>query len=267
MPLAVSVALALALATSAVAPAAPIAGDRLPDAPIGGDPRISVTVVNWGEPVTLLDQSQPAWAHLAANAAPTNVTVTVRTDGDIFRGYVLKLTAPDAFGGSQDFVCSDQYQVIESEVQCTFPVPVTRGVNDLYVVFQAGNMDDGLQAHGQLRGAELQVVTLVEVKTADAGWTSVSEARPVTLKGSQTSALRYRLLNTGDIPFQVSNGCQSGTVYPDQQLLCTLRGPRPGYALAGIYDERIRLEDPAGGQASFELKAAVRVPGVPVLTR
>lgn len=263
---AAAVAISLALGASALS-GAPTAVDVVPDGPVGGDPRISLTVVNWGEPATLLDPAQPAWAHLAANAAPTNVTVTVRADGEAYRGgYALRLTAPDAFGGEAEFVCSDQYQVIETQVRCTFPVPITRGINDIYVVFQAGSMDDGIDAHGQVRGAELQVVSFIEVKDPNAGWFAVRSGAEVRLFGALTSSLRYRLLNTGDIPFRLtSDGCRSGTVYPDQQLLCTLRGPRPAYALAGTYDKSIRLEDPAGGQSAFDLTASVRVPGVPVI--
>lgn len=270
MPLssATAVLVSVALAAGGLI-GAPTGDSRLSDTPVGGDPRISLTVVNWGKPATLLDPARPAWAHLAANSAPTKVTVTVRTDGEAFRGgYALRLTAPDAFGGEAEFVCTDQYRVIDTKVQCSFPVPITRGVNDIYVVFQSGDMDEGLDAHGEIRGAELQVVSIVEVKDPNAGWFAVRSGSEVQLFGALTSALRYRLLNTGDIPFRlIGDGCKSGTVYPDQQLLCTLRGPRPAYALAGDYLKPIRLEDPAGGQAAFYLEASVRVAGVPVISR
>ncbi len=270
MPLssAAAVLVSVALAAGGLT-GAPIDDSRLADTPVGGDPRISLTVVNWGEPATLLDPARPAWAHLAANAAPTTLTVTVRADGEAFRGgYALRLTAPDAFGGEAEFVCADQYRVIESAIRCSFPVPITRGVNDIHVVFQSGDMDEGIEAHGQIRGAELDVVSIVEVKDPNAGWFAVRSGSEVQLFGALTSSLRYRLLNTGDIPFRLtSGGCQSGTVYPDQQLLCTLRGPRPAYALAGDYVKPIRLEDPAGGQAAFDLEASVRVAGVPVISR
>lgn len=239
--------------------------DPDPDSPLGGDEGVSLTVRNWGDDVSLLDAAKPGWAHLAAQAGPTMVTVRIATTEatPLFRGYVLKLTAPDSFGGRQELYCSDQYHVIESSVECTFGVEVTRGVNDLHVVFQAGNMREGVEAHGQLRGAELEVVRGLEVRIADDGWMPVGARGVDVAPGAQTSALRFRLLNTGDIPFRVVDGCQPGTVWPDQQIVCPVRAPRPAFALAGDYEIPVKIEDPAGGIAALTVTGTIRVPGVP----
>jgi hypothetical protein len=108
------------------------------------------------------------------------------------------------------------------------------------------------------------MVPVLEARQADGSWQPVPAGSTLALPGERTSALRYRILNTGELPFRAAGSCQpEGTVWPGQQLLCSVRGPRPVFALAGEYAIPVRLEDPVGGGASFALEARViaRAPG------
>jgi hypothetical protein len=104
------------------------------------------------------------------------------------------------------------------------------------------------------------MVPVLEARQDDGSWSVVPSGGAVEFRGEQTSALRYRIMNTGDIPFRVPDACQDGgTVWPYQQLLCQVRSPRPVYSLAGVYDVAIELEDPVGGGASFSIDGTLAV--------
>ena len=105
---------------------------------------------------------------------------------------------------------------------------------------------------------------MLEASLPYGNWALVpADGRAVELRGEQTSALRYRIMNTGDMPFRAPDSCQpDGIVWPYQQLLCTVRTPRPVYALAGDYAVPIVLVDPVGGGASFAIEGTCRVKGI-----
>ncbi|MEO5920145.1 MAG: hypothetical protein ABIQ01_03285 [Pseudolysinimonas sp.] len=226
---------------------------------------IHLSVENWGEDVDLSTPGLAVWAHLGANGPTTHVTVRIEPGENGLHGYYGRLTAPDAFGGPKVLYCGDEYHQIESSVICGFDVPMARGLNHLEFDLQSASFD-GIQTQlGMVIGATLQMVPVLEARQADGSWGTVPSGGGLELPGTQTSALRYRIMNTGDIPFRAPSACQEGgTVWPYQQLLCTLRSPRPVFALAGDYEVPIRLVDPVGGGASFLLTGSVVVPGVSI---
>lgn len=223
---------------------------------------IEVSIENWGQAVDLSTPGVVAWAHLGANGPTTHVTVRIEPGDGGLHGYYGRLTAPDAFGGPQVSYCGDEYHRIESFVICGFDVPMTRGVNHLTFDLQSASFDGIQSQEGLVMGASLAMIPVLEVRQEDGSWRTVPSGGEIELPGTQTSAVRYRIMNTGDIPFRAPGACQAGgTVWPYQQLLCPLRTPRPVFALAGQYEVPIRLEDPVGGGASFLLQGSVVVPG------
>lgn len=228
-----------------------------------GGTSIHLSVENWGEQVDLSTPGVAAWAHLGANGPTTHITVRIEPGENGLHGFYGRLKAPDAFGGPQVAYCGDEWHQIESYVLCQFDIPMTRGLNHLTFDLQSASFE-GIQSQvGIVIGASLEMVPVLEVRNGDGSWTSVGSGGTFELPGNQTSALRYRIMNTGDIPFRAPDACQEGgTVWPYQQLLCTLRTPRPVYALAGDYHVPIRLEDPVGGGVSAVLEATIAVPGM-----
>jgi hypothetical protein len=228
-----------------------------------GGVSIHLSVENWGDQVDLSTPGIAAWAHLGANGPSTHITVRIEPGENGLHGYYGRLTAPDAFGGEKVYYCGDEWHQIESFVICGFDIPMTRGLNHLEFDLQSASFD-GIQTQtGTVIGASLEMVPVIEARQSDGSWMPVPTGGELAMPGTQTSALRYRIMNTGDIPFRAPDACQEGgTVWPYQQLLCTLRSPRPVYALAGQYQVPIRLEDPVGGGASFLLEGSVVVPGV-----
>jgi len=228
-----------------------------------GGPAIHLSVENWGEPVDLSTPGVPVWAHLGANGPSTHVTVRIDPGEGGLHGYYGRLTAPDAFGGPKIWYCGDEYRRIESYVICGFDVPMTRGLNHLTFDLQSAGFEGIRSQEGIVIGASLEMVPVLEARQDDGSWSVVPSGGAVEFRGEQTSALRYRIMNTGDIPFRAPDTCQEGgTVWPYQQLLCTLRTPRPVFALAGDYRVPILLEDPVGGGASYMLEGSVVVPGM-----
>ncbi len=142
---------------------------------------------------------------------------------------------------------------------------MTRGLNHLEFDLQSASFD-GIQTQvGIVIGASLEMVPVLEARQGDGSWRTVPSGGEIELPGTQTSALRYRIMNTGDIPFRAPGLCQNGgTVWPYQQLLCTLRTPRPVYALAGDYRVPIRLEDPVGGWRVVPARGQRRRAGRPL---
>jgi hypothetical protein len=228
-----------------------------------GGTSIHLSIENWGEDVDLSTPGVAAWAHLGANGPTTHVTVRIEPGANGLQGFYGRLTAPDAFGGPMVAYCGDEWHLIESYVLCQFDVPMTRGLNHLTFDLQSASFEGMQSQSGIVIGARLEMVPVLEVRNGDGSWSTVPSGGRIELQGAQTSALRYRIMNTGDIPFRAPGACQDGgTVWPYQQLLCTLRSPRPVYALAGEYRVPIELVDPVGGGASFLLEGTVAVPGV-----
>ena len=231
------------------------------DAPASGDPIISMTVDNFGEPVSTLDPSHPAWGRLALAGGPQIVTLTVATNGEHFLGYAARLTAPDAPGAQENFVCADENHVIESKVTCQFEVPMAAGENHLDVVFQALNESEPTEAHGVVRAGALQSRAGLQVQQPDGRWINVPDGGNTEVRAALPGAVRYVVLNTGQIPFRVAGSCSETALHPDGVLVCPLRASRPGIALGGDYRIPVRIVDAGGGTDSFTIEVAISVTG------
>lgn len=220
------------------------------------EPTIAISVQNWGTEVVLGEPGAVAFAHLAANGPTTHVTVTVSPGRDGLQGYVGRLTAPDAFGGELLLYCGDETGRTESAVVCGFDVPMSRGPNRVRFDLQSASFAGIRTAEAVVHGGVLEQLAFFEVQVGGS-WVPVT-GDTVRLPGGSTSALRYRLFNTGDIPFRATTSCQpDGTVWPSQQLVCPVRGPRPVYALMGGHTVAMRLEDPVGGGAAYSVAVEI----------
>lgn len=235
-----------------------------------GGPTVRMSIVNWGSDVEFAGPRSSAraevpatavWAHLGANGPTTRITVRIDPGREGLHGYYGRFSAPDAFGGPIVRYCGDEYRHIESYVVCGFDVPMSSGLNHLTFDLQSASFDGIRSTRGVVIGATLQMTPVLEARGADGTWRTIPAGGTVEVSGGLSSALRYRLMNMGDIPFRAPNSCRGDSiVWPGQQLLCAVRSPRPGFALVGDYDVAILLEDPAGGGASAVLRGTVEVP-------
>lgn len=251
-------AVAVLLSSSAaIAPATPAPRTWQPGEP--GGPTIQMSIVNWGTDVDLAGSSA-AYAHLGANGPLTHVKVEITPPSSGMHGYYGRLTAPDAFGGELKLYCGDEYRRIDLVQRCYFDVPMTRGINHLTFDLQSASWDGIVTQEGVVRGGSVGMVSVLEAMLPYRNWELVPADGEVAIRGEVTSALRYRIMNTGDMPFRAPESCRPDSiVWPYQQLLCQVRSPRPVYALAGDYSFPVYLEDPVGGGASFSLRGSVRV--------
>lgn len=253
------VALLIGSALIAPAPPAPtwVPGEH-------GGPTVRLSVENWGEE-TDLSTSAHAYARLGADGPATHITVTIEPPSSGMHGYYGRLTAPDAFGGEVIRYCGEEYMRIDSWVRCGFDIPISSGVNHLTFDLQSASWEGIVSKEGTIYGGRVGVVSVLEASLPYGNWALVPSDGALQLRGEQTSALRYRIMNTGDLPFRVPDSCQpNGTVWPYQQLLCAVRSPRPVYALAGDYALPIDLLDPVGGGASFTIDGTLAVTGIRV---
>ena len=222
-----------------------------------GGPEVTMTVVNWGEQVDISTPVQ-AWAHLGANGPLTHVKVRIEPPSSGMHGFYGRLTAPDAFGTPLKLYCGEEYRRIDSVTYCEFDVPMSSGINRLTFDLQSASWQGIVSTEGAVFGGSVGQVSVLEASLPYGNWALVPRDGELALRGEQTSALRYRIMNTGTLPFRVPDSCQpNGTVWPYQQLLCSVRGPWPVYALAGEYAVPIELVDPVGGGASFTIDGAL----------
>lgn len=254
----------LLLAVSAViAPGGP----PQPDLPSGVPVSISLTTQNDGRSVSLLNPAHPAWAHLAPTGAETQVTATVDLHGDSVHRWVAHLDAPDAFQGVTPDDCQADVLDAPHEVSCTFAVQVSSGVNRLLFHFTAdeGRIDIGVQ--GTITGGQFDWNAGWEVLDAPGQWGAISNAQTISLPAVISSALRYVVTNTGDIPFRAINACDGRLIAAHAQLVCPASGVRPAQTLARSYHEQLKLVDVVGATAEPDLhttiRSLVRVPLAP----
>ncbi|MEO6532089.1 MAG: hypothetical protein ABIO06_00790 [Pseudolysinimonas sp.] len=245
----------LLLAVSAVT--APV-GPPQPDLPTAVPISISLTTQNDGHTVSLLDPAHPAWAHLAPTGAVTEVTATVDLHGDSVHRWLAHLDAPDAFQGVTPGDCQADVLDAPHEVSCTFAVQVASGVNRLLFHFMAdeGRLDTGVQ--GTITGGQFDWNAGWEVRDATGQWSAIPNARTISLPAVRSSALRYVVTNTGDIPFRATNACDNRLIAAHAQLVCRESGVRPAQSLARSYREQLKLVDVVGATAEPDLQTTIR---------
>jgi hypothetical protein len=249
---------ALLLALGAAGPAGmPATGPSQPDPAGGSAVSVTMTVMNEGHPVSLLDQRHPGWAHTGIGDAE-KVTVTVHVAGTSVHQWRSHLEAPDAFQGLALQDCRGDEEAPPEEITCVFPVSAATGPNLLHFSFTA---DDGrvvASADGYLMGGEFDWDTGWEVLDATGQWSAIARSQIIALPATMSSALRYVVTNTGDIPFRVTNGCDTRLLQPHTQLVCLERGVRPVQSLARDYHERLRLVDVVGATAEPDIDTTIR---------
>jgi hypothetical protein len=254
-PLAGAVALLL---VSGVA-AAPVDGSA---ALAGGAASIRMTILNWGEDVDLAGPGA-AYAVAGADAPATHVRVDITPPSSGLHGYYGRLTAPDAAGGEVKLYCGVEYMRVDSVQRCAFDVPMSAGVNRLIFDLQSASFDGIVREEGTVVGGRVGQVSVLEAALPYRNWALVPALDVLTIRGENTSALRYRIMNTGDLPFRAPRSCQpDGTVWPYQQLLCPVRTPGPVYALAGDYAVPVQLQDPSGAVTSVTIAGHLRAAGI-----
>ena len=255
------VALAMSSATPvpATANTAPV-----PDLPAARAPQVTLTTVNWGSPVSLLDPTHPGWAHLAPLAGGTGVTATIALNGLRVHSWVAHLDAPLAYGGQQPEDCRGAEIVAPAELSCVFEVLVGSGPIPLAVTFTVNGRVAGL-AKGAISGGELEWDADFEVLDAAGLWTVIARDHPVVLAATTPTALRLVVTNRGTIPMRLeaSQGaaagaaCSARVLVPHEQLRCQFRGVRPAQSLAGDLRQQMRVVDAVGGIGEYEARGGL----------
>lgn len=215
-----------------------------------------MTAVNDGHPVSLLDQANPGWAHPGLGNTE-EVTVTVHLDGASVHHWRSHLDAPDAFQGLELQDCHGDEQAPPSDVSCVFDVSVAAGLNHLQFRFSADD-DVGASAVGYLMGGSVAWTAGWEVLDATGQWSAISHDELIELPATLPSALRYVVINSGQVPFRAIDGCRQQVLVAGAQLVCPVRGVRPAQSLAGEYRQLLNFLDVAGAPGGVNLDTTIR---------
>ena len=219
---------------------------------------ISMTAQNDGHASSLLDPAHPVWAHLAPTGAVTDVTATVDLGGTPIHEWVAHLDTPDAFQGVTPVDCTGDEEAPPRQVSCHFAVQAASGANRLQFHFSADHGRLEVGAQGVITGGQFDWDAGWQVLDATGHWSAITRQQPVLLPATMTSALRYVVANTGDIPFRVTNGCQHRVIAARAELICLERGVRSVQSLARDYHELLRLKDAVGATAEPDILASIR---------
>jgi hypothetical protein len=246
----------------------PAAGPPQPDLPATPPISVSMTTQNDGRAVSLLDPRHPAWAHLAPTGAVAEVTATVELNGTSLHRWVAHLDTPDAFQGVTPADCRGDEEAPPQEVSCRFAVQAASGVNRLQFHFSADDGRLNVDAEGTITGGQFDWDAGWEVLDATGRWSAIAGAQTISLPATLTSALRYVVTNTGDIPFRAKHSCDDRLVPAHAQLVCLERGVRPAQSLARHYHEQLRLVDVVGATAEPDIEVSIRsLAGVTLVPR
>lgn len=236
----------------------PVAGPPQPDLPGAPPISVSMTAVNDGRAVSLLDPARPVWAHLAPTGAVAEVTATVDLHGTSIHRWVAHLDAPDAFQGVTPVDCRGDEEAPPKNVTCRFKVQAASGVNRLNFHFSADDGRVDVEAEGTITGGRFDWDASWEVLDATGQWSSIDREKTISLPATLSSALRYVVTNTGDIPFRATNGCDDRLVTAHAQLVCLERGVRTAQSLSRDYHELLRLVDVVGATAEPDIRTSIR---------
>lgn len=250
--------LALGVPAPFAGPGSAPGGPPQPDLPGSSVISVTMTTPNSGRAVSLLDPAHPAWAHLAPTGAVAEVTATVDLHGTAIHQWVAHLDAPDAFQGITPPDCRGEEEAPPEQVSCTFAVQAASGVNRLEFQFTADHGAVSARAHGTIMGGQFDWDAGWEVLDATGHWSAIARQQTISLPATLTSALRYVITNTGDIPFRATNACDDRLVTAHSQVACVERGVRPAQSLARDYREQLRLVDVVGATAEPDIRASIR---------
>jgi hypothetical protein len=235
-----------------------VAGPPQPDVPGAQPISVAMTTRNDGHAVSLLDPAHPAWAHLAPTGAVAEVTATVELNGTAIHQWTAHLDTPDAFQGVTPADCRGDEEAPPKQVSCDFAVQAAAGVNRLEFHFSADHGRVSADAVGTITGGQFDWDAGWEVLDATGQWSAIDTDRTVALPATMSSALRYVVTNTGDIPFRVTKGCDDRLLPAHAQLSCVERGVRPVQSLARSYTEPLELTDVVGATAEPQLQTTIR---------
>jgi hypothetical protein len=235
----------------------PVSGPPQPDLPTSSGLSVTMTAVNDGHPVSLLDQANPGWAHPGLGNTE-KVTVTVHLAGALVHHWRSHLDAPDAFQGLELQDCHGDEQAPPSEVSCVFDVSVTAGLNHLQFRFSADDDDVVASASGYLMGGSVGWNAGWEMLDATGQWSAISHDEVIALPATLPSALRYVVINSGQVPFRVIDGCGHQVLLAGAQLVCLVHGVRTVQSLAGEYRQPLNFVDVAGQAGGVELRTTIR---------
>ncbi|HEY4152926.1 MAG TPA: hypothetical protein VGM38_06355 [Pseudolysinimonas sp.] len=255
---AVALLLGLASAPFPTAGSVPIAGPPQPDLPSAIPISVTMTTHNDGRVVSLLDPAHPAWAHLAPTGAVAEVTATVELNDNSIHQWVAHLDTPDAFQGVTPADCRGDEEAPPKEVSCDYAVQAASGVNRLEFHFSADNGRVHVDAEGTIRGGQFDWDVGWEVLDATGQWSAIARDQTIALPATMSSALRYVVTNTGDIPFRVTNGCDDQLLPSHAQLVCLERGVRPVQSLARTYTKPLLLADVVNTTAEPSIQMTIR---------
>jgi len=219
---------------------------------------VTMTAENDGHAASLLDPAHPVWAHLAPTGAVTDVTTTVHLDGTAIHEWVAHLDTPDAFQGVTPVDCRGDEEAPPRDVSCHFAVQAASGVNRLQFHFSADHGQVDVETDGAITGGQFDWDAGWQVLDATGRWSATTREQPVLLPATMTSALRYVVTNTGDIPFRVTNGCDHRVIAARAELVCLERGVRSVQSLARVYHELLTLRDAVGATAEPDILASIR---------
>jgi len=251
-----------ALGPSLPARAAPPARSAAP--PVS----VSMTTINDGQVVSLLDPAQTAWVHPAPTGAVAEVTATVDLHGSPVHQWVAHLDTPDSFQGVTPGDCHGSEEAPPRQVSCRFAVQAASGPNRLQFHFTADNGAVDVEADGTITGGRFDWDAEWQVLDATGRWRPTGQSRSISLPATVPSAVRYVVTNTGEIPFRATNGCDDRLLPARSRLVCLVRGVRPGLSLARVYHEQLRLVDVVGATAEPDFRVAIRsIAGTPSGTR
>ena len=254
------VALLLALGGS-VTPAAvalSVAGPPEPDLPGALPISVSMTTLNDGRATSLLDPQHPAWAHLAPTGAVAQVRATVELNGTKIHDWVAHLDTPDAFQGVTPADCRGDEEAPPRQVGCDFTVQAAAGVNRLLFHFTADGGRVSVDARGTITGGHFDWDAGWEVLDATGRWSAIANVQTIDLPATLSSAVRYVVTNTGDVPFRATNACDDRLIASHEQVVCLVRGVRPAQSLARGYHERLRLLDVVRATAEPDIQTTIR---------
>jgi hypothetical protein len=264
---------ALLLAIGSAAPGAmlglPMLGPPLPAAPLlqqAGAPSVSVsmTTVNDGHVVSLLDPTQTVWVHPAPTGAVAEVTATVDLHGSSVHQWVAHLDTPDSFQGVTPGDCHGSEEAPPRQVSCRFAVQAASGPNRLLFHFTADDGRVDVEADGTITGGRFDWDAYWQVLDATGRWRSIGQPGSISLPATVPSAVRYVVANTGEIPFRATNGCDDRLLKAHSRLVCLVHGVRPGQSLAHDYHEQLRLVDVVGATAEPDFRVSIRsIAGTP----
>jgi hypothetical protein len=186
------------------------------------------------------------------------VTATVELNGTAIHQWTAHLDTPDAFQGVTPADCRGDEEAPPQQVSCDFAVQAASGVNRLEFHFSADHGRVVVDAEATIMGGQFDWDAGWEVLDATGEWSAITRAQTIALPATMSSALRYVVTNTGDIPFRATNSCDHRLIEAHAQLVCLVRGVRPAQSLTRDYAEHLRLVDVVGATAEPELEASIR---------